>query len=131
MGASPKIAPVPKVTLNRQAALFKRRCLYHWIHYPSLEKEHEIVTTKVPKISEDLALRICSLMQQVRQMGFYKRPGIAETLDWAAALMSVNVAELNKDPEIVMDTLVCLLKTKEDQDAITQDVSERLIAKAG
>ena len=64
-------------------------------------------------------------------MDMRKIPGVAETLDWAAALLKLNLSSLDKDPELIMNTLVCLLKTKEDHDAITRDVSDRLIARAG
>jgi MoxR-like ATPase len=117
-----KAKPLVIITSNRTRELhdaIKRRCLYHWIHYPSLEKEHEIVTTKVPKISEDLALKICSLMQQVRQMGFYKRPGIAETLDWVNALLLLNRDHL--DAETLEETLGCLFKHQADMERIESE----------
>lgn len=117
-----KAKPLVIITSNRTRELhdaIKRRCLYHWIHYPSLEKEHEIVTTKVPKISEDLAFKICSLMQQVRQMDFYKRPGIAETLDWVNALLLLNRDHL--DAETLEETLGCLFKHQADMERVESE----------
>jgi len=114
--------PLVIITSNRTRELhdaIKRRCLYHWIHYPSLEKEYEIVKTKVPQISEELAFKICSLMQQIRQMDFYKRPGIAETLDWVNALLLLNRDHL--DPETLEETLGCLFKYQEDVERVERE----------
>src|SRR5258706_7486542 len=88
-----KVRPYVVLTSNRTREIhdaLKRRCLYHWIDYPAFDKEHQIVTTKFPGIQKRLANQICSFMQQVRQMNFYKRPGVAGTLDWAAALVAPN-----------------------------------------
>ena len=117
-----KTKPLVVITSNRTRELhdaIKRRCLYHWIHYPSLEKEYEIVTTKVPQIAEELASKICTLMQQLRQMDFYKRPGIAETLDWVHALMLLNRDRL--DAEILEETLGCLFKYQEDMERVERE----------
>ena len=117
-----KTRPLVVITSNRTRELhdaIKRRCLYHWIHYPSLEKEYEIVTTKVPQIAEDLALKICTLMQQLRQMDFYKRPGVAETLDWVHALLLLNRDRL--DEETLEETLGCLFKYQEDMERVERE----------
>ena len=117
-----KTKPLVVITSNRTRELhdaIKRRCLYHWIHYPSLEKEYEIVTTKVPQISEELALKICTLMQQLRQMDFYKRPGVAETLDWVHALLLLNRDRL--DAETLEETLGCLFKYQEDMERVERE----------
>jgi len=114
--------PLVVITSNRTRELhdaIKRRCLYHWISYPSLEKEYEIVTTKVPQITEELAMKICSLMQQVRQMDFYKRPGIAETLDWVSALLLLNRNHL--DAETLEETMGCLFKYQEDMERVKSE----------
>ena len=82
------------LTSNRTREMhdaLKRRCLYHWIDYPTLEKELNIVLTKVPEIKETLSSQICKFMELLRQEDFYKRPGIAETLDWANALLSLGI----------------------------------------
>lgn len=117
-----KTKPLVVITSNRTRELhdaIKRRCIYHWIHYPSLEKEYEIVTTKVPQIAEELAYKICTLMQQVRQMDFYKRPGIAETLDWVSALLLLNRDHL--DAETLEETMGCLFKYQEDVERVENE----------
>lgn len=109
----------------------RRRCLYHYVDYPAFDKELRIITTRMPEISQRLAGQIVEYVQALRKMDLRKIPGVAETLDWAAALLKLNLSSLDKDPELIMHTLVCLLKTKEDHDAISRDVSDRLIARAG
>ena len=90
----------------------KRRCLYLWIDYPTFEKELEIVTVKIPGIREELARQICNFMQGFREVDFYKKPGIAETLDWATALMTLHRDALDNDA--VNDTLGAIFKYQED-----------------
>jgi len=110
-----KLRPYVFLTSNRTREIhdaLKRRCLYHWIEYPTFEKEHEIVMTKFPQIQEHLAKQICAFMQRARQMNFYKRPGVAETLDWASALLTLNRHEL--DEKTVDETMGCVFKYKED-----------------
>ncbi len=109
----------------------RRRCLYHYVDYPSFDKELRIINIHLPEISQRLAGQVVEYVQALRKMDLRKIPGIAETLDWAAALLKLNILSLDKDPELIMNTLVCLLKTREDHDAITKDVSDRLIARAG
>ncbi len=107
--------PFVIITSNRTRELhdaLKRRCLFHWIDYPTFRKEYEIVTTKVPEIKEALANQICNFMQEVRQRDFQKKPGIAETLDWAQALIALNKDELDK--ETMEQTLGCIFKYNED-----------------
>jgi MoxR-like ATPase len=117
-----KTKPIVVITSNRTRELhdaIKRRCLYYWIHYPSLEKEYEIVTVKVPRISKDLALKVCSLMQQVRKMDFYKKPGVAETLDWVHSLLLLHKDQLDK--EAIEETLSCLFKVQEDIERVESE----------
>jgi MoxR-like ATPase len=107
--------PLVIITSNRTREIhdaLKRRCLYHWIDYPSFEKEYRIVTTKIPGIKTALAEQVCQFMQTVRGKEFYKRPGIAETLDWANALIHLNKDQL--DRPAVEETLGCILKHYED-----------------
>jgi MoxR-like ATPase len=107
--------PLVIITSNRTREIhdaLKRRCLYHWIDYPSFEKEYRIVTAKVPGIKASLAEQICQFMQTVRGKEFYKRPGIAETLDWANALIHLHKDQL--DRPAVEETLGCILKHYED-----------------
>lgn len=121
-----KLRPHVFLTSNRTREIhdaLKRRCLYHWIDYPSFEKEYEIVTTKFPQIRSQLAKQICAFMQQVRQMNFYKRPGIAEALDWASALMTLNRHEL--DEKAVTETLGCVFKYREDLHHLQEQVASK------
>jgi len=112
---SAKHRPLVIVTSNRTRDIhdaLKRRCLYHWIDYPSFEKEYRIVTAKVPMIQQDLAEQICRFMRVVRERDFYKKPGIAETLDWANALIELHKEYL--DRACVEETLGCIFKHRED-----------------
>src|SRR4030042_1899254 len=107
--------PLVIITSNRTREIhdaLKRRCLYHWIDYPSFEKEYRIVTAKVSTIQDTLAHQICQFMQTVRGKDFYKKPGIAETLDWANALIQLHRNHL--DRAAVEETLGCILKHFED-----------------
>ena len=109
----------------------RRRCLYYFVDYPSFDKELRIVTRRLPDISKQLAGQVVEYVQALRKLDLRKRPGIGETLDWAAALMRLDVTKLGDDPELIMESLVCLLKTKEDRNQITEQVSERLVANIG
>ena len=103
------------LTSNRSRDLsdaLRRRCLYHWIDYPSLEKELEIVRAKVPEIGEVLSRRLTQIMQATRTMSLSKIPGVAETLDWANALVALKSTELND--EIIAETIGCFLKDEND-----------------
>ncbi len=118
--------PVVVITSNRTRELhdaIKRRCLYHWIPYPSLEKEYAVITAKIPEIGEELAMKVCSLMQEIRRIDFFKRPGIAETLDWVRSLILLHRDHL--DAETIEETLGCLFKVQEDQEKVE---SEKLAA---
>jgi MoxR-like ATPase len=90
----------------------KRRCLYHWIDYPSLEKEREIIAARVPGISDDLAAQVARFMRRVRDENLVKKPGVAESIDWASALLALDRTCL--DEQTVAETLGCILKYKED-----------------
>jgi MoxR-like ATPase len=103
------------LTSNRTRELsdaLKRRCLYQWIDYPALEKELRIVLKKLPGIEQALAMQIVRFIQWTRQQKLSKPPGVAETLDWAAALLALGKSSLNQ--ETVLETLGCILKSKED-----------------
>ncbi len=123
--------PFVVLTSNRTRELhdaLKRRCLYLWIDYPTFDKELKIITTRVPGIRKELALQVCGFMQLMRARDFYKRPGIAETLDWALALMALEIEEL--DPPSVNSTLGCVLKYKEDIEKLQSDGLPQIIARA-
>ncbi len=107
--------PLVILTSNRTRDIhdaLKRRCLYHWIDYPSLEKETEIVTARVPEMGQDLARQVAVFMKRIRQEDLLKKPGVAETLDWAAALLALERGSL--DETTVEQTLGCILKYRED-----------------
>lgn len=107
--------PVVVITSNRTREVhdaLKRRCLYHWIDYPSFQKEYQIVTTKRPEISAELARNVCRFVEALRQQDLYKLPGVAETLDWASALSTLGAVSL--DEQLVVDTLGTLLKYQDD-----------------
>jgi MoxR-like ATPase len=119
-----KLRPYVFLTSNRTREIhdaLKRRCLYHWIDYPIFDKEYEIVMTKFPNVRDLLARQICAFMQRVRQMNFYKRPGIAETLDWASALITLNRHEL--DEETVEETMGCVFKYREDLHHLREELA--------
>ena len=107
--------PYVVLTSNRSRELsdaLKRRCLYHWIDYPSLEQEQAIVRHKVPEITAGLALQVVQAVQSLRTLGLEKPPGVAETLDWAIALIALGRIAL--DADTLESTKGCLLKTTED-----------------
>lgn len=109
----------------------RRRCLYHYVDYPSFDKELRIITTRIPDIRQRLASQVVEYVQSLRRMDLRKVPGVSETLDWTAALLKLDILSLDKDPELIMSTLMCLLKTKEDHDLITREISGRLISRSG
>jgi MoxR-like ATPase len=118
-----KHRPYVFLTSNRTREIhdaLKRRCLYHWIEYPTFEKEYEIITTKFPQVEGNMAKQICAFMQRVREMNFYKRPGVAETLDWVAALVALNRRSL--DDKSVVETMGCVFKYREDLHHLREQV---------
>ncbi len=123
--------PIVIITSNRTRELhdaLKRRCLYHWIDYPSVEKELKIIQAKVPGISERLAEQVARFIHALRHEDLYKLPGVAETLDWAAALLALNQQELSV--EIASATLGAILKHQEDLHAIRRSKLDALVAAA-
>ncbi|AFM25833.1 MoxR-like ATPase [Desulfomonile tiedjei DSM 6799] len=107
--------PLVILTSNRTRDIhdaLKRRCLYHWIDYPTPQKEREIISARMPAVSESLALQVALFMQRLRSQDFLKRPGVAESLDWAAALLALDRTSL--DEETIQETLGCILKYRED-----------------
>jgi len=107
--------PMVVITSNRTREIhdaLKRRCLFHWIDYPDLDKELKIIQTRLPDIDEPLAHQVAIFMQNIRRQDLLKKPGISETLDWAEALLKLNRNVL--DAETVDITLGCILKYRED-----------------
>ncbi len=107
----------------------RRRCLYQYIDYPGFDKELAIVNIKVPQVQGELARQIVEFVQGVRRMELQKKPGVAETLDWAAALLRLGISTIDDDgaPRI-METLSALIKTRSDRTAFTRDVVARIAA---
>ncbi len=123
--------PVVVITSNRTREIhdaLKRRCLYYWIDYPDLEKEMQIVQSKVPAASQKLAGQVTAFVQELRGTELYKVPGVAETLDWTAALVSLNEHELS--PSVIDDTLGVMLKYREDVQAVRGEQTQALLNRA-
>jgi MoxR-like ATPase len=107
--------PIVIITTNRTREVhdaLKRRCLYHWVDYPSLDLELEIIHRKAPGCNERLSREIVSYVQKLRRLDLFKNPGIAETIDWATALTELDKVAL--DPETISDTIGALLKYQDD-----------------
>jgi MoxR-like ATPase len=122
--------PIVVLTSNRTREIhdaLKRRCLYYWIDYPSLDKELKIVQSKVPEAGERLARQIVTFVQELRKQELYKVPGVAETIDWAAALTALDQTDL--EAQTVDDTLGVILKYQDDVHKIHGAVARELVAK--
>jgi MoxR-like ATPase len=104
----------------------RRRCLYHYVDYPDVDREARIIVTRIEKAGMSLALEIARMVNAIRKEDLAKVPGVAETLDWAAALTGLGVEHLADAPEAVHATLLCLLKTREDRARISREVVERM-----
>lgn len=118
-----KHTPHVIVTSNRTRDVhdaLKRRCLYHWIDYPSFEKEYKIIMAKLPGIDGSFAEQVARFMQRLRQEDLLKRPGVSETLDWARALVEMHRDYL--DEAVVMETLGCILKYQEDIQKFKEEI---------
>lgn len=123
--------PVVVITSNRTREIhdaLKRRCLYHWIEYPSAEQEFEIVKRKIPEANNVLGKQVVAFVQAIRQKDFYKLPGISETLDWANALIKLGTTELST--EITSDTLGALLKYQDDIEKMDGGATHGLVQRA-
>ena len=104
----------------------RRRCLYAYVDYPDVERELAIVRARMPQVEATLAGQVVRFVQALRTEELEKTPGIAETLDWAAALIGLGVRDLTDDPKALQASLVCLLKTETDLKSVTPEVSRRL-----
>ena len=123
--------PLVILTSNRTREVhdaLKRRCLYQWIEYPSLEKEIAIVRERVPGAPARLAGQVAAVAQLLRQEELFKVPGVSETLDWVAALVALDRDAL--DPDAVQDTIGVVLKSKDDLDALRGERLAALLARA-
>jgi len=119
-----KRPPVVVLTSNRTRELhdaLKRRCLFHWIDYPKLEREVEIVRARAPEVPEELARQVSKAVQNLRKMDLQKRPGVAETLDWARALDFLGAERM--DANVTTATLGSVLKDRDDIDQVKNNLS--------
>lgn len=120
--------PVVVLTSNRTREVhdaLKRRCIYSWIEYPSFEKEYEIVLAKVPQAPERLAREVTHFVQELREVDLYKIPGVAETIDWTAALVALDQQALS--PQVVADTLGVILKYQDDIARLDSETTRQML----
>ncbi len=123
--------PYVIITSNRTREIhdaLKRRCLYYWIDYPDFQKEVQIVTSKAPDAPRKLAEQVTAFVQELRTAELYKVPGVAETLDWTAALVGLDQTEL--DPSVIDDTLGIMLKYREDVETVRGEETRALLNRA-
>ena len=125
---------IPRVVLTSNGTrelsdALRRRCLYHYIDFPEVERESRIITTRLPHIDVALAQQVARMVSAVRKEDLSKVPGVAETLDWAATLAGLDIHDLRQEPEAVHETLICLLKTHEDRVRMTREVTDRLLGR--
>lgn len=129
-----KAVTVPRVVLTSNGTrelsdALRRRCLYHYIEFPDVEQEAKIIGVRLPQVDRALAQQIARMVAAIRKEDLRKVPGVAETLDWAATLAGLRVADLQAAPEAVFETMMCLLKTHEDRSRVTREVTGRLLGK--
>lgn len=125
---SAEAPPIVIITSNRTREIhdaLKRRCFYHWVDYPSSERELEILKVKAPQANENLSQEIVKFVQSLRSLDLFKAPGVAETIDWAHALTQLDCLTLN--PEIINDTLGALLKYQDDIVKIEGSEASRIL----
>jgi MoxR-like ATPase len=135
----PELGTIPAVTIphvvltsngtRELSDALRRRCLYHYVDYPDVDRETRIILARVIGVSPSLSLQIARMVESVRKEELRKVPGVAETLDWAAALVGLDISNLQDAPETVHETLICLLKTHEDRARVTPEVTQRLLGK--
>ena len=123
--------PIVVITSNRTREIHdavKRRCLYHWVDYPDAARELDILRRKAPQAAENLSREIVAFVQRLRTVDLFKLPGVAETIDWANALVALDKIAL--DPQTVNDTLGVLLKYQDDIERIAGEEAQRITAEA-
>jgi MoxR-like ATPase len=129
-----KATAIPHVVLTSNGTrelsdALRRRCLYHYVDYPDVDREARIIMARVNGASASLSLQVARMVESVRKEELRKVPGVAETLDLAAALVGLDVGNLHDAPEAVFETMMCLLKTHEDTSRMTREVTARLLGK--
>ena len=123
-----EIPPIVILTSNRTREVhdaLKRRCLYHWVDYPDFERECEILRARVPEASEALSREIVAFVQRLRGEDLFKKPGVAETIDWAKCLLALDV--INLSPEVIADTLGAVLKYQDDIQKLQGSEAKRIL----
>ena len=126
-----EMPPLVVVTSNRTRDVhdaLKRRCLYHWVDHPDLEREIEIIRLKAPEVDSELARQVALAVKAMRGMGLYKPPGVAETIDWSTALGKLGESVL--DEQTIKATLGTVLKYREDQERVSAQGIEMIMAAA-
>jgi len=120
--------PIVILTSNRTREIhdaLKRRCLYHWVDYPAFEREMEILAARAPEASHRLSAEVVSFVQTLRTEDLFKKPGVAETIDWAKCLLALDVISLS--PEVISDTLGAILKYQDDIQRIEGSEAKRIL----
>lgn len=128
---SAKEPPIVIITSNRTREIhdaLRRRCLYYWIDFPTLEKEYSIVMARMPEVPERLAKQVCAFVQEIRSVDLFKAPGVAETLDWLSSLLALDQLELVEGS--VRDTLGALLKYQDDILKVGGNDMQKILKKA-
>jgi MoxR-like ATPase len=123
--------PIVILTSNRTREVhdaLKRRCLYHWVDYPDFEREMEILTARAPEAAEALSREVVAFVQRLRTEDLFKKPGVAETIDWAKCLLALDVLTLS--PEVIADTLGAVLKYQDDIAKLQGSEAKRLLDEA-
>ncbi|MDQ2088375.1 AAA family ATPase [Marimonas arenosa] len=120
--------PIVILTSNRTREVhdaLKRRCLYHWVDYPSFEREIEILHARAPEAADDLSQQVVAFVQRLRSEDLFKKPGVAETIDWAKCLLALDVIDLS--PEVIADTLGAILKYQDDIAKLQGSEAKRIL----
>ncbi|WP_245728528.1 AAA family ATPase [Oceanicella actignis] len=123
--------PIVILTSNRTREIhdaLKRRCLYHWVDYPDFERELQILRARAPEAQEELSRQVVAFIQTLRTEDLFKKPGVAETIDWAKALVALDVVALS--PQVISDTLGTILKYQDDIARIQGSEAQRLLDEA-
>jgi MoxR-like ATPase len=123
--------PIVILTSNRTREVhdaLKRRCLYHWVDYPDFEREMEILSAQAPEAAESLSREVVAFVQQLRTEDLFKKPGVAETIDWAKCLLALDVITLS--PEVIADTLGAILKYQDDIAKLHGSEAKRILDQA-
>ncbi|WP_300016926.1 MoxR family ATPase [uncultured Roseobacter sp.] len=120
--------PIVILTSNRTREVhdaLKRRCLYHWVDYPDFEREMEILAARAPEAAAALSREVVAFVQQLRTEDLFKKPGVAETIDWAKCLLALDV--INLSPEVIADTLGAILKYQDDIQKLQGSEAKRIL----